>query len=95
MKLSPPLDTRCVESVGLTFEGRAHDGLVDSRNTAALALAMARGTYEHGAFVFRRPTRGLDANGDMFGSSAAREKKRAREEAEEAARAPGARRAPA
>ena len=38
--------------------------------------------------------RGLDANGDMFGSSAAREKKRAREEAE-AARAPGARRAPA
>ena len=44
---------------------------------------MARGTYEHGAFVFRRPTRGLDANGDMFGIRAAREKKRAREEEEE------------
>ena len=54
------------ERVGLTFEGRAHNGLVDSRNTAALALRMARGTYEHGAFVFRRPTRGLDADGDTF-----------------------------
>ena len=27
----------CVERVGLRFEGRAHDGLIDSRNTAAIA----------------------------------------------------------
>lgn len=27
----------CLERVGLTFEGRAHDGLIDSRNTAAIA----------------------------------------------------------
>ena len=86
---------RCVESVGLAFDGRAHDGLVDSRNTAALALRMARGTYEHGAFVFRRPTRGLDANGDMFGSRAAREKKRAREEEEEDAPSASSTRRPA
>ena len=56
---------------------------------------MARGTYEHGAFVFRRPTRGLDANGDMFGSRAAREKKRAREEEEEDAPSASSTRRPA
>ena len=27
----------CVERLGLTFQGRAHDGLIDSRNTAAIA----------------------------------------------------------
>lgn len=57
------------------WEGRAHDGLVDARNTAALALVMARGSYERGRFVFRGTTRGLDADGDMFGGKAAREKK--------------------
>ena len=29
-----------VERVGLTFEGRAHDGLIDSRNTAAIAALL-------------------------------------------------------
>eukprot|EP00947_MAST-08B_sp_MAST-8B-sp1_P003845 g3845.t1 len=33
---------RCVEFVGLAFEGRAHNGLVDARNTARLAAAMVR-----------------------------------------------------
>ena len=32
------------------------------------AAAGGGGRYEHGAFVFRRPTRGLDSNGDPFGS---------------------------
>merc|ERR1712232_531895 len=53
----------CVERLGIEFEGRAHDGLVDSRNTAAIALHMARGSMLHGSFVFRRPTRGLDIDG--------------------------------
>ncbi|CAK0791041.1 unnamed protein product [Prorocentrum cordatum] len=70
----------CVERLGLTFEGRAHDGLVDSRNTASIALHMARGSMLHGAFVFRRPTRGLDQDGNPFGSAAGRAAKRRREE---------------
>eukprot|EP00929_Paragymnodinium_shiwhaense_P072834 TRINITY_DN36988_c0_g1_i2.p1 TRINITY_DN36988_c0_g1~~TRINITY_DN36988_c0_g1_i2.p1 ORF type:complete len:174 (-),score=39.73 TRINITY_DN36988_c0_g1_i2:380-901(-) len=68
----------CVEMLGLAFEGRAHDGLVDSRNTAAIALHMARGSMLYGAFVFRRPTRGLDRDGNPFGSQAARDAKRRR-----------------
>lgn len=66
---------RCVERLpGLSFDGRAHNGLVDSRNTAKIALFMARGDGQFGpAFVFRRPTRGLDANGHAHGSKASRE----------------------
>ena len=138
-----------MERLGIPFEGRAHNGLVDSRNTAAIALHMVRGsmmhgsclengrhpvmastlledgapsaslhrrkapaapahpgappehlgsspwprqstsgrptvtesplsTRRHGAFVFRRPTRGLDAEGYAYGSKASREAKRAR-----------------
>lgn len=66
----------CVERLGLTFDGRAHNGLVDSRNTAKIVVHMARGSYEHGAFAFCRTTRGLDASGRTYrappGSSAAR-----------------------
>jgi len=58
----------CLERVGLTFQGRAHDGLVDSRNTAAIVLHMAKGSMLFGSFTFRRPTRGLDRNGYAFGS---------------------------
>ena len=64
----------CVERLGFLFEGRAHNGLIDSRNTASIVLFMARGQGQFGpAFVFRRPTRGLDANGFAFGSKASRE----------------------
>ena len=63
--------------LGLRFEGRAHDGLVDSRNTAFIALHMARGSMLRAAFVFRRPTRGLDAYGHAFGSRLSRDAKAA------------------
>ena len=64
----------CVERLGLVFDGRAHNGLVDSINTAKIALHMARGEGMHGpAFVFTRPTRGLDTNGYTYGSKASRE----------------------
>ena len=64
----------CVERLGLTFEGRAHNGLIDSRNTADIVLFMARGSGQFGpAMVFRRPTRSLDANGHAWGSKAGRE----------------------
>lgn len=66
----------CVERLGLTFEGRAHDGLIDSRNTAAIVLHMARGSMLFGSFTFRRPTRGLDKNGYAFGSKQSRAMKR-------------------
>ncbi|PNH10779.1 ERI1 exoribonuclease 2, partial [Tetrabaena socialis] len=33
---------KCVEALGLTWQGRAHSGLDDSRNTAALAARMVR-----------------------------------------------------
>ena len=58
----------CVDRLGLKFEGRAHNGLIDSRNTAAIVLHMARGDMIHGAFVFRRTTRGLDDQGRMVGA---------------------------
>ena len=61
----------CVERLDLPFEGRAHNGLIDSRNTAKIVLHMARGEGMHGPCqVFSRPTRGLDANGHAFGSKA-------------------------
>jgi inhibitor of KinA sporulation pathway (predicted exonuclease) len=64
----------CVERLGLSFIGRAHNGLVDSQNTAAVVLHMARGLGHYGpAFVFRRPTRSLDTNGFAYGSRASRE----------------------
>eukprot|EP00439_Symbiodinium_sp_Y106_P053455 s246_g7.t1 len=63
---------KCVESLGLTFEGRAHDGLIDCRNTAAIVLHMAQGSMLYGAFTFRRATRGLDRDGNVFGSRAHR-----------------------
>ena len=64
----------CVERLGLTFEGRAHNGLVDSQNTAAIVVHMAKGQGHNGpAFVFCRPTRGLDANGLAYGSAASRQ----------------------
>ena len=64
----------CVERLGLTFEGRAHNGLVDSQNTAAIVVHMAKGLGHNGpAFVFCRPTRGLDANGLAYGSAASRQ----------------------
>ena len=48
--------------------------LPSEEDTAKIALHMARGDGHHGpAFVFRRPTRGLDANGHAFGSKASRE----------------------
>lgn len=62
----------CVERLGLAWTGRAHNGLVDSQNTAKIVVHMAAGgSYAHGAFEFKRPTRGLDASGRPFGSRAA------------------------
>ena len=53
----------CVESLGLTFEGRAHSGLVDARNTAKIAADMARQGMR-----FVRTTRGCGADGEPFGT---------------------------
>jgi len=64
---------RCVEYLGLRFEGRAHNGLVDSQNTAKIVVHMARGDGMFGpAHTFSRPTRGLDRNGYAYGSKASR-----------------------
>ena len=52
----------CVESVGAKWEGRAHNGLVDSINTAKIVRDMVRT-----GFRFTRSTRGLDRNGVPFG----------------------------
>ena len=74
----------CVERLGLEFSGRAHNGLVDSQNTAKIVLHMARGEGFFGpAFVFRRPTRGLDTFGYTYGSKASREAKRQHQEQRE------------
>lgn len=55
---------RCVEHLGLKFEGRAHNGLVDAYNTARLAAHMARD-----GFIFQRATRGINPkSGRMFGA---------------------------
>lgn len=52
----------CVESVGAKWEGRAHNGLVDSFNTAKIVRHMVQT-----GFLFTRATRGLDKNGRPFG----------------------------
>lgn len=54
----------CVESVlgPGSWEGRAHNGLVDSVNTAKIVRHMVRT-----GFRFVRSTRGLDGNGVPFG----------------------------
>ena len=79
----------CVERLGIEFTGRAHNGLVDSQNTAKIVLHMARGEGMFGpAFVFLRPTRGLDKNGYAYGSRASREAKRQQQEQEALPRPP-------
>ena len=52
----------CVEATGQTFDGRAHSGLVDARNTAKIVENMR----EQG-FKFVRTTRGCDAQGIPYG----------------------------
>ena len=52
----------CVESVGATWEGRAHNGLIDSFNTAKIVRHMVQT-----GFRFTRPTRGLGKDGVPFG----------------------------
>ena len=52
----------CVESVGANWGGRAHNGLVDSFNTAKIVRRMVQT-----GFQFTRTTRGLDKNGIPFG----------------------------
>jgi inhibitor of KinA sporulation pathway (predicted exonuclease) len=59
---------RCVEAIGLTFEGRAHSGLVDSQNTAKIALDM----INRQNYSFHRATRFLDEKGYMIGSRQSR-----------------------
>ncbi len=57
---------RCVEAIGLRFRGRAHSGLVDAQNTAAMACAMANRENHR----FCRTTRCLQADDwTMVGSS--------------------------
>lgn len=51
------------EHLGLTFEGRAHSGLVDSFNTAKIVLRMAKD-----GFVFSQGTRGFGPDGLVWGS---------------------------
>jgi len=54
----------CVERLGIAFEGRAHSGLVDSRNTAAIVMKMLQE-----GFQFRRNTRGFGPNGLVWGKN--------------------------
>ena len=54
----------CVESCGLSFHGRAHSGLVDSRNTAAIVVQMLQQ-----GFRFKRTTRGLGPDGLPWGGN--------------------------
>mmetsp|Transcript_49527 Transcript_49527/g.59659 ORF Transcript_49527/g.59659 Transcript_49527/m.59659 type:complete len:102 (+) Transcript_49527:3-308(+) len=54
-----------VDSVdGCQWEGRAHNGLIDSLNTAKIVQNMVRTGYR-----FTRSTRGLDRQGVPFGSN--------------------------
>lgn len=59
----------CVESssVGATWQGRAHNGFVDSLNTAKIVRHMVQTGYR-----FTRSTRGLDRNGVPFGQASKR-----------------------
>ena len=66
---------RCVESIGLTFEGRAHSGLVDSINTAKIVVDMINKQN----FTFRTCTRFLDDEWEMIGSKRSNEKRAKRE----------------
>ena len=52
----------CVESVGAIWEGRAHNGLVDSINTAKIVRHMVQT-----GFRFTKSTRGLGKDGVPFG----------------------------
>ena len=52
----------CVKACGLAFVGRAHSGLVDSRNTAAICCQMLLQ-----GFRFTRPTRGFAPDGNVWG----------------------------
>ena len=52
----------CVESIGAIWDGRAHNGLVDSLNTAKIVRHMVQT-----GFRFTRSTRGLDKNGIPYG----------------------------
>jgi len=56
-----------VEKLGMTFEGRAHSGLVDSRNTAKIMQHMVE--KRGGVSLFRRFTRGCGRDGEPFGSA--------------------------
>mmetsp|Transcript_15530 Transcript_15530/g.38281 ORF Transcript_15530/g.38281 Transcript_15530/m.38281 type:complete len:631 (-) Transcript_15530:2546-4438(-) len=64
---------KCVESVGAVWSGRAHNGLVDSFNTAKIVRHMVQT-----GFRFIRPTRGLDRNGAPFGQRRKQNGKRER-----------------
>mmetsp|Transcript_40053 Transcript_40053/g.55653 ORF Transcript_40053/g.55653 Transcript_40053/m.55653 type:complete len:354 (+) Transcript_40053:81-1142(+) len=57
-----------VKSLGLEFEGRAHSGLIDSRNTAKIVQTMLQQ-----GFQFWRTTRGFGISGEFYG-----QKKRAK-----------------
>eukprot|EP00977_Amphora_coffeiformis_P000031 scaffold5_cov169-Amphora_coffeaeformis.AAC.31 len=52
----------CVQSVGATWEGRAHNGYVDSINTAKIVRCMVQT-----GFRFTRSTRGIGKDGLPFG----------------------------
>jgi inhibitor of KinA sporulation pathway (predicted exonuclease) len=58
----------CVESsyIGATWQGRAHNGFVDSVNTAKIVRHMVQTGYR-----FTRSTRGLGRNGVPFGQASA------------------------
>ncbi|KAJ1483418.1 hypothetical protein T484DRAFT_2592466 [Baffinella frigidus] len=72
---------KVVESCGLTFDGRAHSGLVDSQNTAKIAMQMIEQSFR-----FTRTTRGFGPDGYAWGAkrpapeSAAGGEEREREE---------------
>lgn len=60
---------RCVEAIGLRFDGRAHSGLVDSINTARIVLDMVNRQNFRG---FCRTTRFLTPDWEMVGSRRAK-----------------------
>jgi inhibitor of KinA sporulation pathway (predicted exonuclease) len=56
----------CVESVGAEWTGRAHNGMVDSINTAKIVRKMVQT-----GFKFTRATRGIGRDGQPFGAKLA------------------------
>ena len=67
---------KCVEKIGLVFEGRAHSGLVDSINTASIVLDMINLQN----YQFNKCTRYLEQDSWLMVGSAASKKRKEKQQ---------------